>query len=478
MYANNIVVCRVMYYNHLQYRMQHTFSLAWVIDEETKLVSASDSFFKHFNLSAENCIGKKVSNFIPSTFLRAVYDKHIKVLGTNQPIHTVKQVQWVNGDQFNFQINIFPITCPHSGKRLLAGQAVNVPDASALDKELRQAKERIVYLTSATSDAIWEWDMQSGQIFRNETLMQMIGYQWDNSKGLSWWLRRIHPEDRDRVSDKVREATDNYRKSWEDEYRFKCSDGSYKHVQDRGFVVYENGLPVKMIGSLQDVSPLKQLQNELADERLQRQKEIAETVIRAQEKEKTRIGHELHDNVNQILLTAKLFVDKIQVCKDGQQEFKEKGYDYISLAIEEIRKLSKELVAPQLKEESLIGNIQTLVKDIQLTGAMNIRFRHNGNIEQLSSGKKITLFRIVQEQLKNILKHSQASLTQIAISNDDGILELSIEDNGNGFDPRQTYQGIGFSNIRERTEFYNGTVEVVAAPGEGCRLTVSLPGVD
>jgi PAS domain S-box-containing protein len=347
-----------------------------------------------------------------------------------------------------------------------------------LEKELRQAKERIVYLTRATSDAIWEWDMQSGQIFRNETLMEMIGYQWDNSKGLSWWLRRIHPEDRDRVSDKVREATDNYRKSWEDEYRFKCADGSYKHVQDKGFVVYENGLPVKMIGSLQDVSPLKQLQNELADERLQRQKEIAETVIQAQEKEKTRIGHELHDNVNQILLTAKLFIDKIQICKKDEQEFKDKSYDYISLAIEEIRKLSKELVAPQLKEESLIGNIQALIKDIQLAGAMNIHFRHNGNIEQLSSGKKITLFRIVQEQLKNILKHSQASLTQIGIFCSDGLLELTIEDNGNGFDPRQTYQGIGFSNIRERTQFYNGTVDVAAAPGKGCKLTISLPGVD
>lgn len=458
--------------------MQQILNLAWVIDEDIRLISASDSFYKHFNLSPESCIGKKITGFIPATFLRAVYDKHIQVLETNKSISIFEQVQWVNGSPFTFQINIFPFECPGSGKRLVAGQAVNVPDTSPLEKELRQAKERIVYLTRATSDAIWEWDMQSGQIFRNDTLMEMIGYQWDNSKGLSWWLRRIHPEDRDRVADKVREATENYRRSWEDEYRFKCADGTYKHVQDKGFVVYENGLPVKMIGSLQDVSSLKQLQNELADERLQRQKEIAETVIRTQEKEKTRIGHELHDNVNQILLTAKLFIDKIQVCKLDQQEFKDKSFDYISLAIEEIRKLSKELVAPQLKEESLIGNIQTLVKDIQLAGAMNIQFRHNGNIEDLSSDKKITVFRIVQEQLKNILKHAQASHTEISIVNAEGVLQLAIEDNGNGFDPRQTFQGIGFTNIRERTEFYNGSVEVSAAPGKGCKLIVSLPGFD
>jgi PAS domain S-box-containing protein len=460
--------------------MQHIFCLAWVIDEDTKLVFASDSFYKHFNLSADQCVGKRVTTFIPSAFTRAVYDKHIQALETNKPISTTQQIQWVNGNTFNFYINIFPTDCPHSGKKLLSGQAVNIPDIGHIEKELRQAKERILHLTRATSDAIWEWDMQTGQIFRNEALMQMIGYQWDNSKGLSWWLRRIHPEDRDRLADKVKDATDRHKKSWEDEYRFKCADGSYKHVQDKGFVVYENDLPVKMIGSLQDVSPLIQLRNELADERLQRQKEIAETVIRAQEKEKTRIGHELHDNVNQILLTVKLFIDKIETCKEEQQEIKQKSSEYISLAIEEIRKLSKELVAPQLKEESLIGNVQTLVKDIELAGAMNVHFTHeqDGGIEQLSSGKKITLFRIVQEQLKNILRHSQASLTQIALSSKEGKIELLIKDNGNGFDPRHTYQGIGFSNIRERTEFYNGAVQVESAPGKGCTLKVLLPAFE
>ena len=59
-------------------------------------------------------------------------------------------------------------------------------------------------------------------------LMEMIGYQLDNSRGLSWWLRRIHPEDRNRLADKIKEATDNLQQSWQDEYRFKCADGSYK----------------------------------------------------------------------------------------------------------------------------------------------------------------------------------------------------------------------------------------------------------
>ncbi|MEI2737935.1 MAG: PAS domain-containing protein [Chitinophagaceae bacterium] len=150
--------------------------------------------------------------------------------------------------------------------------------------------KRLLLLSRTTSDAIWEWDMQSGQIFRNDALMDMIGYQLEQTKGLSWWLRRIHPEDRNRVSDKVKDTTEKNLQSWEDEYRFKCADGNYKHMHDKGYVVYENGLPVKMIGSLQDVTNIKELENQLMEEKLQRQKEISETVFRVQEKERTRIG--------------------------------------------------------------------------------------------------------------------------------------------------------------------------------------------
>ncbi len=263
--------------------------------------------------------------------------------------------------------------------------------------------------------------------------------------------------------------------SWQDEYRFKCADGTYKHVEDKGFVVYENGLPVKMIGSLQDISEIKELENELADVRLQRQKEISETVIRVQEKERTRIGHELHDNVNQILSTVKLFFDRITPAGQEQKQLKDKSIEYLQMAIDEIRKLSKELVTPQLKKETLAENIKAIIADIQMTGALKISFAHDVDDQLLSPGKKITLFRIVQEQLKNIIKHSQATTTQICIQTNEENARLEIKDNGKGFDPHQTRQGIGLANIHERTQFYNGIANIEASAGKGCTLTVTIP---
>ena len=145
------------------------------------------------------------------------------------------------------------------------------------------------------------------------------------------------------------------------------------------------------------------------------------------------------------------------------------------MAIEEIRKLSKELVTPQLKEENLADNIWTIIRDIQLTGKLNISFQHDIKDELLSQGKKITLFRIVQEQLKNIIKHSGAADIHISLYDTAENVMLVIEDDGKGFDPQQTRQGIGLSNIHERTQFYNGTANIKASEGNGCTLTVTIP---
>jgi PAS domain S-box-containing protein len=450
-----------------------TPSLAWVVDEDSRLILASAALYKYFGIAEKDSVNRKISELVPPSVYKTLYEKHIEVFETGKPVRTEERVKLADGTNYISHISLFPVE-GSKGKKFVGGYAVNLADKTTIESELREANERLLTLNQATTNAIWEWDMQTGKIFRNETLMNMIGYQPDDAKGLSWWLRRIHPEDRNRASDKVKEATDNNQYSWQDEYRFKCADGTYKHIRDKGFVIYENGLPIKMIGSLQDISSLKDLENTLADERLQRQKEISETVIRVQEKERTRIGHELHDNVNQILSTTMLFVDMLTPDSNEQKQIKEKSLFYIKNAIDEIRKLSKELVVPQLKEQGLADSIQSLIDDIHLAHPIRIKFTHDLESDLLSSGKRTTLFRIVQEQLKNILKHSKAKKAEITLQTMQDDVRLIIKDNGVGFDSTKTHQGIGLSNIYERVSFYNGSVTIDTAPGKGCSVTVTL----
>ena len=454
--------------------MTNTPNMSWVVDEKGQLVFASLSFYDFFELDPETSQHKKVVDLLPVAASRSLYTKHAEAFDSGRPIEFIEKVQWANGINHVFHINLFPIKSA-GDKKMLGGSAVDLSGKYEAEKKLQELNNRMLLLSKATSDAIWEWDMQTGQIYRNEALMEMIGYTNESPKGLSWWLRRIHPEDRNRVSDKVKENTEMNLHSWQDQYRFKCADGEYKHMQDKGFIVYENELPVKMIGSLQDISNLKELEEKLVEERVQRQQEISETVIRVQEKERTRIGHELHDNVNQILSTAKLYMDMLKPAGKQDKQYKEKVTEYLLLAIEEIRKLSKELVVPQLTQKGLIESIFQLIDDVELTTRIKIKFTHDHENDLLSPGKKVTLFRIVQEQLKNIIKHSKARQVDILLQRKNNIAELIIRDDGIGFNSSQTHRGIGLSNIYERTRFYNGTVDIETLEGKGCTLRVNIP---
>jgi signal transduction histidine kinase len=203
----------------------------------------------------------------------------------------------------------------------------------------------------------------------------------------------------------------------------------------------------------------------------------AEAIIKAQQEERARLGHELHDNINQILASAQLFLGQLE---PGNQEFrhvKQKTAEILTLAIEEIRNLSRDMVMPDFSEIGLTGSIRNLVEDLQYCKPFAIRFLHDNkrSIESLDEHRKITLFRIVQEQVKNIIKYAKAKHVVIDLHGNNKEVRLEIADDGKGFDPEATRRGLGLSNIYERTKLYQGQVTLETAPGRGCMLIVQLP---
>ena len=145
------------------------------------------------------------------------------------------------------------------------------------------------------------------------------------------------------------------------------------------------------------------------------------------------------------------------------------------LAFEEIRKLSREMVAPQLDSGTLADHIHKVIADIELSTDLKIKFTHDIEIELLSPGKKLTLFRIVQEQVKNITRYSEATKAEILLQCSNNNTQLIIKDDGIGFDTEKTNSGIGLSSIRDRVKFYNGKTEINSAPGKGCQLNITIP---
>ena len=450
--------------------------MIWVVDEDASLVFANRVFFEYFRLT-EDALNRKISEIMPLEVADALYEKHQKVLQTGKPCKTNEKGKMADGSPAMFHITIFPVE-NIKGRKMLGGIAINYADEYNAEKKLAKVTERLKNITRITSDAIWEWDMLSGDIFRNEKLVEMTGYLPKEHAGLAWWLTRVHPEDRNQLTDTLKDVTDNGLQSWESEYRFLCADGEYKNMLDRGFVIYEKGMPVKMIGSLTDITDAKMMENLLIEEKLRQFKNISETALRVQEQESSRLVREMHDNVNQILSTIKMFIGLLTPANAEEKEVKQKAIEYSILAIEEIRKLSREMVAPQLDGGSLTDNIQKLVADIKLSAAIKIKFTHDSENELLSPGKKLTLFRIAQEQLKNILKYSQAKQVDIFLQIKNEQVQLIVKDDGVGFDMKKTNTGVGLASIRDRAKYYNGKMEINTAPGKGCEVIVNIPLLD
>jgi signal transduction histidine kinase len=215
---------------------------------------------------------------------------------------------------------------------------------------------------------------------------------------------------------------------------------------------------------------------ELADQQLQQQKLLTAIAIGAQERERDELGKELHDNINQILTSVKLCLEMAKNDRKYSDELIARAYESINKAIHEIRNLSHSLVAPSLGETSFSNVMEKLAQEASLVNGLRVEFVNQSGMEIcLGKDKELMLYRIAQEQINNIRKYSMAKNALLTLNRNGKNVVLSISDNGVGFDPAKKANGIGLKNVKSRVEFYSGKMNLVSAPGAGCRLEASVP---
>ncbi|RYY63272.1 MAG: PAS domain-containing sensor histidine kinase, partial [Chitinophagaceae bacterium] len=199
-------------------------------------------------------------------------------------------------------------------------------------------------------------------------------------------------------------------------------------------------------------------------------------VIAAQEKERAQVGRELHDNVNQVLTSVKLYQELLLSGIGEQDTLVRKSIDLLQASINEIRSLSKRLSAPTLGNIRLRDSVKELAETVAATEQFAITVDTKAVDElEVNESVHLALYRILQEQLTNILKYAGATQVLITFRLDGEQLSMTVADNGGGTDMQQKSAGIGLSNMKARAESLGGTACVDSAPGKGFRLTVSVP---
>ncbi|MCG2613538.1 histidine kinase [Terrimonas sp. NA20] len=228
--------------------------------------------------------------------------------------------------------------------------------------------------------------------------------------------------------------------------------------------------------SLSNISQIKRHEQQLASEKAKKQIEITEAVFIAQEKERSELGRELHDNVNQLLAAATLYTQTARRTDAERDELLKTSETYTKKAVEEIRKLSKHLVTPRLNDFGLINSIRGIAEDLMLVHELRINIS-SFNFEETHYDEKfkLNILRIVQEQINNTLKYAQAENIDIHFSVHDDHLLITTSDDGVGFSMTQRTKGVGLTNMISRTELYRGEITFDAAPDQGCFIAIRFP---
>ena len=291
----------------------------------------------------------------------------------------------------------------------------------------------------------WIYDLTTFRILEvNDAAIKKYGYEREEFLNLT--IKDIRPEEDitevmqsiayRNISSKVKE------KLWQ----HKKKNGDMMLAEVTFYQIDYLGKKA-MQAQINDVTEKIRLEKELAQQQKIRQRQITDAVLSAQEKERKGIGEELHDNINQILATSKLFLNTVLYDKELNFGLLSKSHEYISMAMEEIRKLSKVLITPAFIESGLKRSIEELTRNILAAKKIDIITEIDMPKEtNLSESLKLTIYRIIQEQLNNIMKHAMASNISVQVEVATAQVRVLVKDDGKGFEVNTIKNGIGISN--------------------------------
>ncbi len=376
-------------------------------------------------------------------------------------------------DQYIYVLDKGYVVRDKDGKIVrIIGALRNITEQKTAEEQLRISEEKYRSFFNSIPASIFIWRLQDFQILEiNDVAAATYGYSREELLQLTTLDLRT-PQDYQPIKDFVKEALADESFSRNKVWRHISKTGDELFMQISSTRINYNGYPSIMAISI-DVTEKIKLEQQLIREKEQREQEITRAVISAQEKEREEIGRELHDNVNQILASSRLYLGLVKSNGNAYKSFLEESDLLIDSAIREIRQLSHTLIPPAMTEASLEKSINSLITIVQDGSGIIVEKEIDKMDSSLMSEQlKLTIYRILQEQMNNILKYAKADRVQIKIEQQTNCIVLQVTDNGIGFDINQKTGGVGLLNIRTRASLVNGVVTINSAPGNGCQLQV------
>jgi PAS domain S-box-containing protein len=337
---------------------------------------------------------------------------------------------------------------------------------------LRESEDRFRRLADALPVAIWMADVGHGCTYFNKQWLELTGRSLEQECG-DGWLESVHPDDRDACRREYLSAFAE-RQRFSMDCRLRRFDGEYRWLMDVGEPRYgSDGVFHGYVGGCIDITDRRDAEQLLRD--------LNRRLILAQEDERRRIARELHDHLNQQL--ALLAIDLQQLALhppdvlESLVESLQAAWQLTADIASDVHSIAHRLHPSKLEALGLVTTIKAHCRDLSRQ-SLRVSFSQQGNPAGIAPDVSLSLFRIVEEALSNVVRHSGAPEAQVVLIDRAPELVLRIADSGRGFtNAAGAPNGIGLVSMRERIEALGGTLTIASTPGGGTTVEARVPHV-
>ncbi len=359
-----------------------------------------------------------------------------------------------------------------------------------LNDELARKNLELDAIVHTAPDVIFSRQPDGARDYLSDRFYEYTGAAPGSAVGFGWW-DYLHPDDRDRSQQrwlKSVESGENY----EVEYRLRGKNGDYRWFRARAVPIKnDNGKVVKWYGTCSDIHDSKLLEQAIRDNAIELEKmvdrrtdelrRLSVRLMSAQDQERRRIARDLHDGLGQELAVAKMILDKMLLQEAaGSQEACSQASGIIDRSIQQVRTMSHLLHPPLLDEVGLLSAISWYAEGLtKRSGIETFLDVQPPDFPRLAPEVETAVFRIVQEALTNVFRHSEARKVWINLHQKDGLIVVSVLDDGKGIDERVSELrpervGVGIGGMKQRAREFGGELRLTNAT-PGTLLELMLP---
>jgi PAS domain S-box-containing protein len=426
----------------------------------------------------EQFLGKTLFDVLPPELAARFAEPLATASATTEPCVVDYALPMPDGDRF-FEARL--VGC---GPNQVLTIIREVTEQKRAEARLRDSEHRYALATAAGGVGVWDWNVETDRLYVDPAVLDILGYApADGPRQRMNWRDLVHPQDHEDITARAFACLTDRAIKVDIEHRMIHKDGGVRWFHTRGSAVWrEDGSAYRVVGTFTDVSDRKRAEDALrANEATLRAtnqeiEDLAGRLIAAQETERKRLARELHDDLSQKVALLALEVQQLGAAAPDVAARIDRLAERVAGIATDVHEMSHRLHPFKLEVLGLTAAVQSICRDVTAQHGVAVEFRHDRVPERLPPDVSLCLYRIAQEGLRNVVKHSGARHAWLGLEYADGALSLQIADSGNGFDP-ETYErsGLGLVSMRERVSFLGGQLAIRSAPGAGTRIGVRVP---